>query len=91
MEFNRWENNNNMGIGGEMSKMFSRMINKLLCCGGILGGIAAALLLIVGPVAALITHVVYCFTAKAYVLLIAGIIAFPIGIFHGIGLWFGWW
>jgi hypothetical protein len=42
-------------------------------------------------VAGWITHIVYCFMAAAWGLLIAGAIFFPIGVVHGIGRWFGWW
>ncbi len=35
------------------------------------------------------THVVACLIASKYVLLLAGAFIFPVGIIHGIGLWFG--
>lgn len=38
--------------------------------------------------AAWLTHVFTCFSEKAWGFLIAGAIAFPIAIFHGIWLWF---
>jgi hypothetical protein len=41
-------------------------------------------------VAAWITHVVVCLKTAAWGFLIAGAILFPIGIIHGVGLWFGW-
>ena len=47
--------------------------------------IAVALTLIAGWV----THVIVCIQTASWVLLIAGAIAFPIGIVHGIGIWFG--
>lgn len=37
------------------------------------------------------THIVWCFQNHEYVLLLVGVIVFPLGMFHGIGLWFGWW
>ena len=37
------------------------------------------------------THIAVCFSRHYYGFLIAGAIFFPIGIIHGIGLWFGWW
>tara|TARA_B100001123_G_C14576193_1_gene736279 strand:+ start:259 stop:444 length:186 start_codon:yes stop_codon:yes gene_type:complete len=37
-----------------------------------------------------LTHVVLCLKAASWGLLIAGAVFFPIGIVHGIGLWFGW-
>ncbi len=40
-------------------------------------------------VAAWITHIFHClFTAK-YLLLIAGAFIAPVGVIHGIGIWFG--
>ena len=39
--------------------------------------------------AAWITHVIHCLLAAKYLLLIAGALIFPVGIIHGIGLWFG--
>ncbi len=36
-----------------------------------------------------VTHVIVCIQAASWALLIAGAIAFPIGIIHGIGIWFG--
>jgi hypothetical protein len=40
-------------------------------------------------VLAWLTHVITCIQTESYLFLIAGAIAFPIGILHGIGLWFG--
>lgn len=39
--------------------------------------------------AAWINHVITCIQNEAWVFLVAGAIFFPIGIIHGIGLWFG--
>ena len=36
-----------------------------------------------------ITHVVHTIQAEEWLLLIAGAVFAPIGIVHGIGLWFG--
>lgn len=38
-----------------------------------------------------LTHVIYCIADKEWGFLIAGAIAFPIGIIHGFGIWFGVW
>lgn len=38
-----------------------------------------------------VTHLVVCFSTAAWGFLIAGAIMFPIGIFHGFGVWFGFW
>jgi len=40
-------------------------------------------------VAAWLTHVCVSIGEHAWGLLIAGAIVFPIGIIHGVGLWFG--
>jgi len=36
-----------------------------------------------------LTHIIACFKAAAYLLLVAGAIFFPIGILHGIAIWLG--
>jgi hypothetical protein len=38
-----------------------------------------------------LTHIFTCIGDHAYGLLIAGALVFPIGIIHGIGVWFGAW
>ena len=50
-----------------------------------LTGVVALILLAV----AWLTHVVHCLAAAKYILLIAGAFIFPVGIIHGVGLWFG--
>ena len=44
-----------------------------------------------GSLAAWLTHVVICLGAGKWGFLIAGALFFPIGIIHGIGIWFGVW
>ena len=39
--------------------------------------------------AAWITHIIHCLITAKYLLLIAGAFIFPVGIIHGVGLWFG--
>lgn len=39
-------------------------------------------------VAAWLTHIITCFSDGLWGFLVAGAIFFPIGIFHGIYLWF---
>lgn len=39
--------------------------------------------------AAWITHIIHCLMAAKYLLLIAGALIAPVGVIHGIGLWFG--
>lgn len=36
-------------------------------------------------------HIYTCFVEEAWLLLITGAIAAPIGIIHGVGVWFGAW
>jgi hypothetical protein len=41
--------------------------------------------------AAWLTHVYTCLSEHLWGYLIAGAIFFPVGIVHGIGIWFGAW
>ncbi len=41
-----------------------------------------------GALGAWFTHLFYCFAEAAWGFLIAGAVFFPIGIIHGIYLWF---
>jgi len=38
-----------------------------------------------------VTHVVSCIQSEDWLFLIAGAIAAPVGVIHGIGIWFGAW
>jgi len=58
-----------------------------LSAGAVVSMIAFAL----ASLAALITHVVVCIKAATWGLLIAGAILPPIGVIHGVGVWFGVW
>jgi hypothetical protein len=49
------------------------------------------LLLFVLSFAGWLTHIIDCLTHQLYVLLLVGVFVFPVGIFHGIGVWFGLW
>ena len=40
-------------------------------------------------IAAMVTHIIVCIQASTWGLLIAGALLPPIGVIHGIGLWFG--
>ena len=42
----------------------------------------------IGIVAAWLTHIISCFAHNMWGFLIAGALMFPIGILHGIYLWF---
>lgn len=39
--------------------------------------------------AAYITHIITCLLAGKYLLLLVGAIVAPVGMLHGIGIWFG--
>lgn len=55
----------------------------------IIGATLLAIALWLTAMAALLTHVVVCIKASAWVLLFAGGLIFPVAIVHGIGCWFG--
>lgn len=59
-------------------------MNKLLAGLG-LGYLA----LVIASIAAWLTHVVVCIKTASWLFLIAGAILAPIGVVHGIGVWFG--
>jgi len=40
-------------------------------------------------VAAWVTHIFHCLVTAKYLLLIAGAFVAPVGVIHGVGLWFG--
>lgn len=42
-------------------------------------------------VAAWGTHVIICIKTGSWLFLLAGAIAAPVGVVHGVGLWFGAW
>ena len=59
---------------------------------GLIGGITFVWIgLLLTSIAAWITHVVVCIKASAWLFLIAGAIAAPVGVIHGLGVWFGAW
>lgn len=59
-------------------------MNKLLAGLG-LGYIA----IVIAAIAAWVTHVVVCIKTASWLFLIAGALLAPIGVVHGIGVWFG--
>lgn len=61
-------------------------MNKLLAGLG-LGYLA----IVIASIAAWITHVVVCIKTASWLFLIAGAIFAPVGVVHGIGVWFGIW
>ena len=38
-----------------------------------------------------ITHVIVCISDERWIFLLAGAICAPVGVIHGIGVWFGVW
>jgi len=52
-------------------------------------GILYILVFVATCIAAWITHIFTCLFAGKYVLLIAGAFVAPVGVIHGIGIWFG--
>lgn len=44
-----------------------------------------------GGYAAWLTSIVFCSTSSSWPLMIAGMLFFPVGVVHGVGLWFGGW
>ena len=40
-------------------------------------------------IAAWLTHIIHCLIHAKYLLLIAGALIAPVGVIHGVGLWFG--
>lgn len=66
--------------------------------GNTIGDLIGALIVIalyvgipVTLVAAWITHVVVCIQDQNWLFLIAGAVAAPVAVVHGIGAWFGAW
>lgn len=57
----------------------------------IAAGVVAGLSALATAIAAEVTHIVVCLKTGAYLLLIAGAILPPVGIWHGVGVWFGAW
>ena len=56
-----------------------------------LGLVATGLVTSLTVFAGWVTHIIVCIQNEQWVLLIAGALAFPIGVVHGIGQWFGIW
>ncbi len=41
--------------------------------------------------AAWLTHAGTCLARGQWLFMITGAILFPVGVIHGVGIWFGWW
>lgn len=54
-------------------------------------GALFVLAICLGSFAAWLTHIVVCLKAGSWGFLIAGAIFAPIGVVHGVGIWFGAW
>lgn len=52
-------------------------------------GVAFGVATLVFAFAAWLTHVIVCIKTAAWGFLIAGALFFPVGIVHGVGIWFG--
>ena len=52
-------------------------------------GPVLAVVFVLSLPAAWLTHVITCLASESWGFLIAGAVFFPIGIVHGIGIWFG--
>lgn len=61
-------------------------MNKLLA-GLDLGWLA----LVIASIVAWVTHVVVCIKTASWLFLITGAIFAPVGVIHGVGVWFGVW
>ena len=44
---------------------------------------------VITMMAAWFTHIIHCLIHAKYLLLIAGAFIAPVGVIHGIGIWFG--
>jgi len=64
------------------------MINLIMRNGNI-GLLLVGLILGIGSIAAWLTHIIHCLSTVKYLLLIAGALIAPVGVIHGVGLWFG--
>jgi len=51
--------------------------------------VLSGLALVITLIAAWLTHVIVCLKTASWGFLIAGAILFPVGVIHGIGIWFG--
>jgi hypothetical protein len=54
-------------------------------------GILFLFVFIITSISAWMTHVITCIQTEQWGFLIAGAIAAPVGIVHGVGIWFGAW
>ncbi len=54
-----------------------------------ISSIIAVIAAFLAIVAAWITHVIVCIKASAWALLAFGCLVAPVGVIHGIGVWFG--
>lgn len=57
--------------------------------GKLIGGSIMGVILWVAMLVAWVTHVVTCIKAAAWFLLLIGAIVAPVGVIHGVMIWFG--
>lgn len=62
-----------------------------LFMGGAIAAFLSAAAVWAAVIAALVTHVVVCIKAGAWILLAFGCVIVPVGVIHGVGAWFGVW
>jgi hypothetical protein len=55
---------------------------------GLLGNAVGLVTSLIG-LAAWVTHVVICIQAQAWILLVIGVVFFPVGVVHGFMIWLG--
>jgi len=56
---------------------------------GIVAAVAASFSALFVAMAAWVTHVIVCIKTASWILLLFGCVVAPIGVIHGIGVWFG--
>ena len=52
-------------------------------------GVGLGIVLVIALMAAWVTHVVVSISAKAWIMLGFGVIVPPVGVIHGVMVWFG--
>ena len=57
---------------------------------GVVAAVLAGFGALFTALAAWVTHVIVCIKTASWILLAFGCIVAPVGVIHGIGVWFGW-
>lgn len=58
---------------------------------GIDGGALLTTIAFIALIVAWFTHIITCLSTGAWGFLIAGALLLPVGLIHGVGIWFGMW